>query len=48
MHHAHTNDPERDPDYFHTHVDNWWQSAMNVQLQTGADGKLAKMVERLS
>ncbi|SVE43282.1 uncharacterized protein METZ01_LOCUS496136, partial [marine metagenome] len=48
MHHAHTNDPKRDPDYFHTHVDNWWQSAMNVQLQTGADGKLAKMVERLS
>ena len=47
-HHAHTNDPERDPDYGHAHVDHWWQSALNVHLQTGADGKLAKMVEKFS
>ena len=47
-HHAHTNDPKRDPDYGHTHVDHWWQSALNVHLQTGVDGKLAKMVEEFS
>jgi len=47
-HHAYTNDPERDPDYRHAHVDHWWQSALNVHLQTGADGKLAKMVEKFS
>ena len=47
-HHAHTNDPEKDPDYGHTHVNNWWQSAMNIHLQTGNDGKLLKMVEKFS
>mgnify|MGYP001012902591 FL=1 len=47
-HHAHTNDPEKDPDYGHTHVNNWWQSALNIHFQTGNDGKLLKMVEQFS
>ena len=47
-HHAHTNDPEKDPDYMHTHVNHWWQAAFNVHLQTGIDGKLVKIVERFS
>ena len=46
-HHAHTNDPERDPDYYHGHVDNWFQSALQVQNQTG-EGRLVEMVEKLS
>ena len=47
-HHAHTNDPEKDPDYGHTHVKNWRQSALNIHFQTGNDGKLLKMVEKFS
>ena len=46
-HHAHTNDPEKDPDYYHTHVDGWLQAAIEVNKQTG-DGRLAKMVEELA
>ena len=46
-HHAYTNDPERDPDYRHTHVDNWFQSAIQIQNQTG-EGGLIEVVERLS
>ena len=45
-HHAHTNDPEKDPDYFHTHVDHWWQAAINVHGQTdGGNSRLQKMIE---
>ncbi len=45
-HHAHTNNPERDPDYFHTHVDHWLQAAINTHGQTGiGDPRLQKMVE---
>ena len=45
-HHAYTNNPERDPDYFHTHVDHWWQAAINTHGQTGiGDPRLQKMVE---
>ena len=45
-HHANTNNPERDPDYFHTHVDHWWQAAINVHGQTnGGDKRLQNMVE---
>jgi beta-carotene hydroxylase len=46
-HHAHTNDPERDPDYYHAHVDTWFQAALQVQNQTG-EGRLVEMVEKLS
>ncbi len=46
-HHAHTNDPEKDPDYYHTHVDGWLQAAIGVNKQTG-NGRLAKMVEELA
>ena len=45
-HHAHTNNPEKDPDYFHTHVDHWWQAALNVHLQTdGGNPRFQKMLE---
>ena len=43
-HHAQTNDPKRDPDYYHTHVDNWLQAAVKIQLQTG-DGKFRDMLK---
>ena len=33
-HHAFTNNPERDPDFFHTHVDHWWQAAINAVSYT--------------
>ena len=46
-HHAHTNDPERDPDYNYTHVDSWFQSAIRIQNQTG-EGGLIQVVEKLS
>ena len=46
-HHAHTNDPERVPDYRHTHVDNWFQAAIQIQNQTG-EGGLIEVVEKLS
>jgi len=46
-HHAHTNDPKKDPDYRHTHVDNWLQSAIQIQNQTG-EGGLIEVVEKLS
>ncbi len=34
-HHAHTNDPSRDPDYTHTHTRSWFESALIVHNQTG-------------
>jgi len=46
-HHAHTNDPRKDPDYRHAHVDNWLQSAIQIQNQTG-EGGLIEVVEKLS
>jgi beta-carotene hydroxylase len=42
-HHAHTNDPEKDPDYFHTHVDSWFEAALRVHNQ-GSDERIEKMV----
>lgn len=46
-HHAHTNDPRKDPDYRHSQVDNWLQSAIQIQNQTG-EGGLIEVVEKLS
>jgi len=46
-HHAHTNDPRKDPDYRHSNVDNWLQSAIQIQNQTG-EGGLIEVVEKLS
>ena len=31
-HHAHTNDPSRDPDYKHTHTGSWLKSALQVPV----------------
>ena len=45
-HHAHTNNPDKDPDYFHTHVDKWWQAALKTHGQTnGGNSRLQAMLE---
>ena len=45
-HHAHTNDPSRDPDYKHTHTGSWLKSALQVHFQTGdRDERLNEMIE---
>ncbi len=46
-HHAHTNDPEKDPDYFHTHVDSWFEAALRIHNQ-GSDDRIEKMVNDYS
>tara|TARA_A100001037_G_scaffold276817_1_gene276364 strand:+ start:1873 stop:2784 length:912 start_codon:yes stop_codon:yes gene_type:complete len=46
-HHAHANDPTRDPDYYHTHVDSWFHAAVRIQNQTG-EGALVEMLRRFS
>ena len=46
-HHAHTNDPNNDPDHKHTHTGSWFKSALAVHLQTGdRDERLNNMLER--
>jgi len=46
-HHAHTNDPNNDPDYNHTHTSGWFKSALAVHLQTGTrDKRLNNMIEK--
>ena len=47
-HHAHTNDPERDPDFFHTHVDSWLECAKNINDQYSPSGRIIGIVEKLS
>ena len=45
-HHAHTNDPSRDPDYAHTHTRSWFESALVVHNQTGDRSEsLNQMIE---
>ena len=45
-HHAHTNDPSRDPDYTHTHTRSWFESALIVHNQTGDRSEsLNQMIE---
>ncbi len=47
-HHAHTNDPEDDPDYFNK-ADNWLASAWNTiqSRQPGADDSYGKTLEKM-
>ena len=46
-HHAHTNDPNNDPDYKHTHTGSWLKSALVVHFQTGdRDERLNNMINR--
>jgi beta-carotene hydroxylase len=44
-HHAHTNDPDRDPDYAHGQAKDWFQAALKVHNQTGE--KVLEVVDRL-
>ena len=44
-HHAHTNDPDRDPDYAHGQAKNWFQAALKVHNETGE--KVLEVVDRL-
>ena len=46
-HHAHTNNPDKDPDYFHTHVDSWIEAAFRIHNQS-SDERVEKMVEDYS
>ena len=47
-HHAHTNDPEKDPDFYHTHVDGLWQVAKNVNNSYNENGKVQEMLKMYS
>tara|TARA_Y100001970_G_scaffold285076_1_gene403865 strand:+ start:1497 stop:2420 length:924 start_codon:yes stop_codon:yes gene_type:complete len=47
-HHAYTNDPKRDPDFFHTHVKNWRQAALKIHNQYNPQGRIAKILETLA
>ena len=46
-HHAHTNDPDRDPDQRHGQAKNWFQAALKVHDQTGCGKKVLEVVDRL-
>lgn len=43
-HHAHTNDPEKDPDFYHTHVDSLWKVAKNVNNSYNENGKVQEII----
>ena len=45
-HHAHTNDPNNDPDYKHTHTGSWLKSALVVHFQTGDRDERLNMINR--
>ena len=47
-HHAHTNDPENDPDYFHGNAKSWIEAAINVNIAYNADGPALKTIEKHS
>ena len=44
-HHAHTNDPEKDPDFYHTHVDSLWKVAKNVNNSYNENGKVQEIIK---
>ena len=43
-HHAHTNDPEKDPDFYHTHVDSLWKVAKNINNSYNENGKVQEII----
>ena len=45
-HHAHTNDPDNDPDFFHGNAENWWQAAVNVNVSYNDDGPAMKAITK--
>ena len=45
-HHAHTNDPDNDPDFFHGNAKNWWEAAVNVNVSYNEDGPALKAIEK--
>ena len=45
-HHAHTNDPDMDPDFFHGHAKNWWDAAVNVNVGYNDDGPALRAIEK--
>ena len=45
-HHAHTNDPDNDPDFFHGNAKNWWEAAVNVNVSYNDDGPAIKTISK--
>ena len=45
-HHAHTNDIDSDPDFFHGNAENWWQAAVNVNVSYNDDGPAMKVIQQ--
>ena len=44
-HHAHTNDPDMDPDFFHGNAKNWWEAAVNVNIAYNDEGPALRAIE---
>ena len=45
-HHAHTNDPDKDPDFFHGNAKNWWEAAVNVNIAYNDEGPALRAIEK--
>ena len=45
-HHAHTNDPDMDPDFFHGNAKNWWEAAVNVIIAYNDEGPALRAIEK--
>ena len=45
-HHAHTNDPDMDPDFFHGNAKNWWEAAVNVNIAYNDEGPALRAIEK--
>ena len=44
-HHAHTNDPDMDPDFFHGNAKNWWEAAVNVNIAYNDEGPALRAIK---
>ena len=45
-HHAHTNDPDNDPDFFHGNAKNWWEAAVSANASYNNDGPAMKVISK--
>jgi beta-carotene hydroxylase len=45
-HHAHTNDPDMDPDFYHGNAKNWWEAAVNVNIAYNDEGPALRAIEK--
>ena len=45
-HHAHTNDPDNDPDFFHGNAKNWWEAAVSANVAYNNDGPAMKVISK--